>query len=137
MNGKEATQAELDAAKWMAEAVNVHVLAQTALTDAGATRVLGFVGIDLGTGKAVDSELYERRSDVFRHHPHQRNIFPVKVGVDTMPEREALIVLQMARMAYRRGVIFSEEEVVTPHLSELMRPFIPNTLKGLRNNGHR
>jgi hypothetical protein len=55
----------------------------------------------------------------------------VKVGADSMPLREAIIVLQMNRRAYANGVIFSEEAPVSTHLTELMRPFIPNTVRKL------
>lgn len=112
----------------MAEAVNLHVHARLA---AGTHDRPGFVAIRLSDGRSPDGVLYETRPDVFRHHRHERALFAVKVGIETMPEREALIVLQTSRMAYRRGVIFSEEEVITPQLSELLSPFIPRTLGAL------
>lgn len=129
---KPLPQAVIDAARYMRDAVNLHVVALTAEADAtGGERRVGFVAINLGTGKSTDGVLYDTRRDVFRHHPHERAIFAVKVGADTMSEREAIIVLQMARQAYSRGVVFSEEEPVTPHLTELLTPYLPNTLRSL------
>lgn len=130
---KEITQEETDAAQRMADAVNLHVLALMA--EGGTRDHPPFVAIRLSDGRSPDGVLYETRADMFRHHPHERALFAVKVGRETMPFREAVIVLQMARMAYKRGVIFSEEDVVTPHLSELMAPFIPRTLRGLKHDG--
>ena len=131
---REITVELRDAAKRMADAVNLHVLAS--LADGSALERSGFVAIRLSDGRSPDGVLYDSRRDVSRHHPHEPGMFAVKVGKETIPEREAIIVLQMARMAYKRGVRFSEEEVITPHLSELMTPFIPNTLERLRNGKH-
>lgn len=114
----------ITAAQRLSEAVNLHVHAGIASGRENA----GFVAIRLSDGRSPDGVLYDQRKDVFRHHPHERALFAVKVGAETMPLNEAKIVLQMARMAYRRGVVFSEEEVITPQLSELMTPFIPKTL---------
>jgi hypothetical protein len=122
--------ADYDSAKRMADAVNLHVHARLAGGDHERPM---FVAIRLADGRSPDGVLYDTRPDVFRHHPHERGIFAVKVGIETMSEKEALIVLNMARMAFKRGVIFSEEEVITPQLPELLRPFIPRTLKGLRH----
>jgi hypothetical protein len=129
MNGQELTQEETDAAKRMADAVNLHVHARLESGSGDA----GYVAIRLSDGRSPDGEFFPDRKSVFRDHPHERNIFAVKIGVETMPEREAVIVLQMARMAYKRGVIFSEEEVVTPHLSEQMLGLLPRTLGALKN----
>lgn len=120
----------LAAAQRMAEAVNLHVHAGLAAGRENA----GYVAIRLSDGRSPDGVLYDQRKDVFRHHPHERALFAVKVGAETMPFREAKIVLQMARMAYRNGVVFAEEEVITPQLSELMKPFIPNTIRS--HNAH-
>lgn len=127
---REITAEERDSAKRLADAVNLHVHARLA---AGGDAPPGYVCIQLSDGRDPDGVMYDTRKDVFRHHPFERYLFAVKVGMETMPEREALIVLQMARMAFKRGVIFSEEEVVAPQLSELMSGMIPRTLKGLEN----
>lgn len=128
MSDRPVVTSELtDAAKRLADAVNLHVLAGLAENRDRP----GFVAIRLSDGRSPDGVLYDSRRDVFRHHPHERALFAVKVGKETMPEREAVIVLQMARMSYRRGVVFSEEEPLVPHLSELLTPFIPKTLKEL------
>lgn len=116
-----------DAARRLRDCVNMHVDARIA---SGADRPQ-FIAIDLSDGSSPDSNtLYDRREDVFRFNS-ARNIMAVKVGIETMPLREAIIVLQMNRQAYASGVIFSEEAPVTPHLTELMNPFIPNTLRRL------
>lgn len=116
-----------DAANRMRDAVNMHVAARLA---SGAERPQ-FVAISLKDGRSPDSHtLYDRREDVFRHN-HARNIMAVKIGAETMPLREAIIVLQMNRRAYKAGVIFAEEAPVTPHLTELMNSFIPQTLRKL------
>lgn len=116
-----------DAAKRMRDCVNMHVAARIA---SGADRPQ-FVAIDLSDGSSPDGNtLYDRREDVFRFNS-ARNIMAIKVGIETMPLREAIIVMQMNRRAYANGVIFSEEAPVTPHLTELMNPFIPQTLRRL------
>lgn len=117
----------LDAARHMCDCVNLHVMARL---ESGADRPQ-FIAVKLDDGKSPDNNtLYDQRQDVFRHNS-ARNVMAVKIGVETMPLREAIIVLQQNRLAYSRGVIFSEEEQVTPQLTELLRPFIPNTLRKL------
>jgi hypothetical protein len=115
----------IDAANRMRDAVNLHVVA-------GALGVrerhLQWVAINLDDGRS-DGEVYETREDAVRHtHNKHKGWFYVKVGVESMGEREALITLQMARQAYKKGVVFAEEAPIVPHLSELMTPFIPKTL---------
>lgn len=130
---REVTQEETDSAKRLAEAVNLHV---SALMAEGTGRERpGFIAVRLEDGKPADeaNPLYDSRADATRHHIHNTNVFYVKIGRDTMPISEALIVLQMNRMARKRGVIFTEEEVIVPQLPELMQPFIPRTLRGLNN----
>ena len=130
---RDVTQEETDAAKRLAEAVNLHV---NALSAEGSGRERpGYVAIRLLDGKPADESnpLYDSRADATRHNTFSPAVCYVKVGRDTMPTSEALIVLQMNRMAYKRGVVFSEEEVIVPQLSELMKPFIPRTLRGLEN----
>lgn len=124
---RETTQEERDSAKRMADAVNAHVHARRA-----SESPAGYVAIRLRDGSDPDRVMYDTRADVFRHHPHDRYLFAVKIGMETMSEREAMIVLQMSRMAFRRGVIFADEEVVTPQLTELMQGFIPRTLGALK-----
>lgn len=120
----------IDAANRMRDAVNLHVSVSAAL---GGERKIGFVAIRLDTGSAHDKgALYDTRVDAVRHTRNETGgFFYVKVGAETMSEREAIIVLQMARQAYRNGVVFAEEEPVVPMLSELALPFIPNTLHNL------
>jgi len=125
------TQEESDAAKYLMDAVNIHVQASRA---SGRT-VPGYVAVRLSDGKSPTGVLYDNRRDAIRHNLHDANMFYVKVGKATMSFREALIVLQMNRMARKNGVVFANEEVVAPQLTELMRPFIGRTLRGL--NGGR
>jgi hypothetical protein len=119
MNENEIpTQEEIDAARHMADAVNLHVHAMLAENRDRP----GYVAIRLADGKSPDGGvLYDTRKDATRHNLHDRTNFYVKVGKDTMPVREALIVLKLARTAFKRGVIFTEEEVITPHLTELLK----------------
>lgn len=125
----EMPQDLLDAASRMRDAVNLHV---TMGILGVQTRTIGFLAILLEDGRAVENTLFDSRLDAVKHCRNMtRGIFYVKVGVETMGERESLIVLQMARQAYKRGVIFAEEEPIVPMLSELTKPFIPNTLQKL------
>lgn len=120
----------IDAANRMRDAVNLHVSVSAAL---GGERKIGFLAIRLDTGAAHDrGTLYDMRRDAVRHTANETGgFFYVKVGAESMSEREAIIVLQMARQAYKSGVVFAEEEPVVPMLSELALPYIPNTLRNL------
>lgn len=121
------TQEELDAARRMADAVNLHVHAALAENRDRP----GYVAIRLSDGRSPDGVLYDTRRDAARHNLNDRAAFYVKVGKDTMPAREALVVLKLARLAFERGVVFAEEEVVTPHLTELLkRAHILTPLRG-------
>ena|SRR6266545_3918725 len=124
---RPVTQEEIDAARYLMDAVNLHVQASRA----AGRETPGFVAIRLSDGKSPTGDLYDNRLDAIRHNLHDANIFYVKVGKMTMSFREALIVLQMNRMARANGVVFANEAVVAPQLTELMRPFIGRTLRGL------
>jgi len=127
------TQEERDSAQRLSDAVNLHVIALQ-LEGSGRDKP-GYIAIRLEDGRPVDSSnpLYDSRADAARHNASVLAACYVKVGRMTMPVAEALIVLQMNRMAYKRGVVFSEEEIIVPQLPELMQPFIPRTLRGLGN----
>lgn len=129
---RPVSEEELNAAQRLADAVNLHVVALS--TEGTGRDQPGFIAVKLDDGRPADptNPLYDSRRDAARHHKFSPGVFFVKVGRETMPLNEALIVLQMNRMAFKRGVVFSEEEVVTPQLTELMQPFIPRTLRGLR-----
>lgn len=114
-----------DAANRMRDAVNLHVVA-------GALGVrerhLQWLAIRLEDGRS-DGTVYESRRDAVRHTMNrEKGWFYAKVGAESMGEREAIIVLQMARQAFRNGVVFAEEEPIVPMLSELAAPYIPNTM---------
>lgn len=128
---REVTQEERDSATRMADAVNIHVHAL--LAEGGGRTKPAFVAIKLGDGRSPDGTLYDSRADATRHNKWDDNIGFIRVGREVMSEREALIMLQMLRMARKNGVIFTEEEVIVPQLTELMLPFIPRTLRGLGN----
>lgn len=118
----------VDAANRMRDAVNLHVVA-------GALGVrerhLQWLAIRLEDGRS-DGTVYESRRDAVRHTQNKtRGWFYVKVGVDSMSEKQAIIVLQMARQAYKNGIVFAEEEPIVPMLTELAQPYIPNTLSRL------
>lgn len=118
----------LDAAARMREAVNLHVVAGAL---GARERRLCWLAIKLEDGRS-DGELYESRADAVRHTTNKsRGWFYVLLGVDSMGERESIIVLQQARQAFKAGVIFAEEQVATPMMSELLRPYIPKTLYAL------
>lgn len=121
------TQAEIDAAHRMADAVNLHV---TAMKEEKRDRP-GFIAIQFDTGKSPDGTLYDSRRDATRHTLNGPPCFYVKVGKATMSLREAIVVLQFNRQAYAKGVRFTEEHVETPHRLELVQRYIPRTLKGL------
>lgn len=123
-------QEVLDSAQRMADAVNLHVLA-VAAEGAGRDRP-GFVAIRLSDGRSPDGVLYDNRREAVLRHRFEGGVCYIRVGRETMPTREAVIVLQMHRLAYKRGVVFAEEDVVVPQMTELMKPFIPRTLKELR-----
>lgn len=118
----------IDAANRMRDAVNLHVVAGTLGV---RERHLQWIAIKLEDGRS-DGTVYESRKDAVKHTAlKSRGWFYVKIGADSMGEREAIIVLQQARQAFAQGVIFAEEDPITPHLSELLKPYIPNTLRKL------
>ena len=124
----ELPQELLDSAARMRDAINIHVVA-------GALGVrdrnLCWVAIKLEDGRS-DGNLYESRKDAVIHTRNKgAGYFYALVKADTMGERESIIVLQQARQAYSKGVVFAEEQVVTPMLSELLLPFIPRTIHAL------
>lgn len=123
------TDNERDAAQRLADAVNLHVHAIAA--EGSGRDKPAYIAVRLFDGRSPDGVLYDSRSDATRHQ-NDPGVFFVKVGRDTMPLNEALIVLQMNRRAYRQGVVFTEEEVVAPQLPELMARFIPRTLRGIK-----
>lgn len=112
----------IDAARRMMDAVNMHV----AVRVANNAEQPQYIAIRLDDGSSPDNHtLYDNRRDVFRgKNRWARNIMAVKIGIQTMPLREAIIVLQMNRRAFENGVIFSEEEPVTLHLPEFNMPYI-------------
>jgi hypothetical protein len=130
----QVTPEEWDAARRMAEAVNLHVLACAA--DRDQRTVPPFIAIDLADGRCPDGTLYDSRADAVRHQKSDYRFY-VKIGPATMSDREALVCLMYARRAYATGHVFAEEEVVMPQRLELAAPFIPRTLRGLRGRQHR
>lgn len=121
---------ESDAAKRMMDAINIHVQASRA----SGREKPGWVAIRLSDGTSPTGDLYDSRSDAVRYHGHDSYVFYVKVGKDTIGFREALLVLQQNRQARNMGVVFQREQVVMPNLSELLTPYLPRTLEGLRND---
>lgn len=133
MKEREITPEEISSAKRMMDAVNIHVHAILA-EGTGRTKP-GYVAIRLDNGGPAkpDNPLYDSRADATRHNIHNTEVCFVKVGYETMSLREAITYLQMNRMARKRGVIFTEEEVITPQLLELAAPFIPRTFMGVNH----
>lgn len=129
MDSKPFPQELIDAANRMKDAVNLHVVVSSTFTE----RRIGYVAIRLSDGNSHNrNTLYDTRQDAVKHTQNkERGWFYVKVGQETMSEREAIIVLQLARQAFKNGVVFAEEEPVIPMLTELALPYIPNTLRNL------
>jgi len=125
---EEATPEEWAAAQRLADAVNLHVLAQNAELLSGRTKS-GYVAIRLEDGRSPDGILYDTRADAARHQLDPW-CFYVKVGRETMQPKEAWVVLNYARMAKKKGVVFSEEEVILPQRLELVQGLIPRTFRG-------
>lgn len=131
----ECTPEEWDAARRMADAVNLHIAAHNAELGNGRDKP-GYIAIRLEDGRSPDGVLYDSRRDAARHHPPYPDAHCyVKIGRTTMGVREAMVVLQIHRQAFRRGVVFSEEEVVIPQRLEVIKPFIPRTLRGINYRG--
>lgn len=117
----------------MRDTVNLHVVAGTLGV---RERHLQWVAIRLADGSS-DGNVYESRRDAARYISNATDgWFIVKIGVDSMGEREAIIVLQQARQAWKAGVRFADHDLVTPQLSELLQPYIPTTL-GILGKGPR
>jgi len=121
------TAEERAAAERLAAAVNAHVAIER---EAGRDRP-GFIIIKLEDGSCPDNTVYDSRKDAIQHDRWAPHTFYVRIGKDTMPFKEAVIVLQNHRRAFKAGIRFAEEEVITPQLPELMAPFIPRTLGAL------
>lgn len=126
----ELTREETESIKRMMDNVNLHVQARIAAAKDGANPQ--YVAIRLQDGSS-NGQLYDsRRHAAYDTRNDPNTCFFVKVGIDPMPFREAAVVLQMNRQAYRAGVRFAEEETVTPQLVELASPFIPRTLGAIK-----
>lgn len=104
-----------DAARRMADAVNLHMLAMVAENRDRP----GYVAIRLEDGRSPDGVLYDTRKDAARHQPDPKNFY-VKVGKMSMGAKEAVTVLKFARMALQSGIVFAEEDPQVPQLSEYM-----------------
>jgi hypothetical protein len=128
---RPVTQEEIDAARYLMDAVNLHVQASRA----SGREKPGLVAIRLSDGKSPTGDLYDTWADAVRFTGHDPTVFFIRVGKDTIPFRAALLQLQMHRMAYKRGVVLHQQAVVLPHLTELVSGFLPRTLRGLNGNG--
>jgi hypothetical protein len=117
----EVTTEESDAAKYMMDAVNLHVQASRA----SGREKPGWVAIRLADGKSPTGDLYDTQKDAARFNLYDSNVFFLKVGKDTMGFREALTVLRLNRQARKAGVVFTRETVVSPMLAENLRGFFP------------
>lgn len=104
-----------DAARRMADAHNLHVLAMIA---EGRDRP-GYIAIRLEDGRSPDGVVYDTRRDAVRHQSDPKNFY-VKLSKMSMGENEAVAVLKFARMALKNGIVFAEEEPVLPQLTELV-----------------
>lgn len=126
------TGEEWDAAQRMAEAVNLHVVADRANREHRTTAA--YIAIDLKDGRCPDGTLYDSRSEATRHQSSNERFY-VKIGPETMQPREAVTLLLLARRAYRKGVVFSEEEQIMPQRLELAAPFMPRAVRGVSRRG--
>jgi len=127
----EITQEEQDAAKYLMDAVNIHVEASRA----SGREKPGWVAIRLIDGKSPTGDLYDTQKDAARHNQYDSNVFFLKVGKAPIGFREALIVLQLNRQARKNNVVFHHETVVSPQLSEMLQKMMPRTMRGLGNDG--
>lgn len=110
----------------MRDAVNLQVVAGSLGV---RERHLCWVAIRLEDGRS-DGDVYDSRKDAVRHTMNrEKGWYYVKVGAQSMSEREAIIVLQMARQAFKKGVVFAEADPIVPMMEEFLRPYIPNTLR--------
>ncbi|MYS19152.1 hypothetical protein GA0115240_10583 [Streptomyces sp. DvalAA-14] len=107
-----ATNEEIDAAKRLQEAVELHL---SALGDEAHGH---FIAVRLSDGRS-DGVLYDTRRDAARHQVNDPWCFYVKLHVGGIGLREAWTVLIYARQARKAGVVFSEEEAILPHRLEL------------------
>lgn len=123
----EITQEEKDAARRLMDAVNIHVDASRA----SGREKPGWVAIKLSDGRSPTGDLYDEQKDAARFNAYDPNVFFLKVGKMPIGFREALLQLQQHRQARRAGVVFHREVVVLPQLSELLRPHLPRTMRGL------
>jgi hypothetical protein len=128
INFDEIRQEEWDAARRMAEAVNLHIAAGREMRQENRA---GFVAIDLADGRSPDGTLYPSRLDAVKGQKGNKYRFFVKIGPKDMSEREALVCLMYARRAFAAGHVFAEEEPLMPQRLEIAQPFIPRALRGL------
>lgn len=110
----ELTREESDAAKYLMDAVNIHVQASRA----SGREKPGWVAIRLQDGKSPTGDLYDTQKDAARFNLHDSNVFFLKVGKDTMGFREALLMLRVNRQARKNNVTFTRETVVPPMMIE-------------------
>lgn len=115
------TTEESDAAKYMMDAVNLHVQASRA----NGREKPGWVAVRLSDGKSPTGDLYDNQQDAARFNMNDSNVFYLKVGKDTIGFREALTVLRLNRQARKNGVVFTRETVVAPMLVENLRGLLP------------
>lgn len=110
----ELTREESDAAKYLMDAVNIHVQASRA----SGREKPGWVAVRLQDGKSPTGDLYDTQQDAARFNLYDSNVFFVKVGKDTMGFREALMQLRVNRQARKNGIVFHRETVVAPIMIE-------------------
>lgn len=123
MNGEPTpiTTEESDAAKYLMDAVNIHVQASRA----SGREKPGWVAVRLADGKSPTGDLYDTQQDAARLNGNDSNVFYLKVGKDTMGFKEALMVLRLNRQGRKNGVVFHRETVVAPMLVENLRGIYP------------
>jgi hypothetical protein len=124
----EATDEELQAARYLMEAVNLHVLVQNAELGNGRDKP-GYLAIRLSDGKSPDGILYDSRPEAVRHQDDSWNFY-VCVGRAAMQLKEAWVVLMYARQSKARGIVHAEEETILPQRLELVAGNIPRTFRG-------
>lgn len=115
------TTEESDAAKYLMDAVNIHVQASRA----SGREKPGWVAIRLSDGKSPTGDMYDNQRDAARLNGNNSHIFYLKVGKDTIGFREALMQIRLHRQARSHGVVFSRETVVAPMLVENLRGLYP------------
>lgn len=132
INFEAMTPEEWDVARRVADAVNLHILANE---DAR-----GWVACSMQDGRS-DGNLYDTRRDAVRHQSDETNRFYLKVAPGGIQPKEAWVSVVYFRSLRDAGIRPDHEDVTLPQRAELLkgvaprllipRPHIPSTFRSL------